>query len=225
MEPKPAREERIEAQSWEERVASKNPVLALTLELSDVFPDTIPAVLSDYRDVLHEIDLVSASKYCVTRQWSLPRDQAEAIKALFEGRRLAGHVFESTSPHLSPTFCVKKATVQWCIVHVFNKLNDTTIPARTLIARKDIVLDTMSGSTIFSSLDLTDGFYQILMLPEDVPLNAVSTHSGMLWEWLVMPLGLKMPLLRLTAWCHTYFAHIAISRRSTLTIFRPQSRR
>ena len=50
-----------------------------------------------------------------------------------------------------------------------------------------MVLDTMSGSTIFSSLDLTDDFYQILMRPEDVPLTAVSTPSGMLWEWLVMP--------------------------------------
>lgn len=27
---------------------------------------------------------------------------------------------------------------------------------------------------------LTDGFYQILMRPEDVPLTAVSTPSGML---------------------------------------------
>ncbi|CAI5705846.1 unnamed protein product [Peronospora effusa] len=49
----------------------------------------------------------------------------------------------------------------------------------------------MSGSVIFSSIDLTDGFYQILMRPSDIPLTAVSTPSGMLWEWLVMPQGLK----------------------------------
>ncbi|KAE9179446.1 hypothetical protein PF002_g27810 [Phytophthora fragariae] len=49
----------------------------------------------------------------------------------------------------------------------------------------------MSGSVIYSAIDLTDGFYQILMRESDIPLTAVSTPSGMLWEWLVMPQGLK----------------------------------
>lgn len=98
---------------------------------------------------------------------------------------------ESISPHSSPTFCVKKATGGWRTVHAFNKLNDAAIPAQTPIPRKDMVLDTMTSSTIFSSLDLTDGFNQILMRSQDVPLTAVSTPSGMLWEWLVMPQGLK----------------------------------
>uniref|UniRef100_H3GH65 Uncharacterized protein n=1 Tax=Phytophthora ramorum TaxID=164328 RepID=H3GH65_PHYRM len=42
-----------------------------------------------------------------------------------------------------------------------------------------------------NTLDLRDGFYQILMRESDIPLTAVSTPSGMLWEWLVMPQGLK----------------------------------
>ncbi|KAE9064523.1 hypothetical protein PF007_g29168 [Phytophthora fragariae] len=49
----------------------------------------------------------------------------------------------------------------------------------------------MSGSVIYSAIDLTDGFYQILMRESDIPPTAVSTPSGMLWEWLVMPQGLK----------------------------------
>ena len=49
----------------------------------------------------------------------------------------------------------------------------------------------MQGSTIFSTIDLRDGFYQILMRDKDIPLTAVSTPSGMLWEWLVMPQGLS----------------------------------
>ncbi|KAE9234685.1 hypothetical protein PF004_g9319 [Phytophthora fragariae] len=49
----------------------------------------------------------------------------------------------------------------------------------------------MSGSAIYSAIDLADGFYQILMRESDIPLTAVSTPSGMLWEWLVMPQGLK----------------------------------
>jgi hypothetical protein len=186
-EPKSAREERFAAQSWQALQDSGNPVYSLAREYEDVFPDKIPAGLPAQRGVRHEIDLVPGSKYCVTRQWPLPRDQVQAIDDFFEGRRKAGHVRESISPHSSPTFCVKKATGGWRIVHAFNKLNDATIPAQTPIPRKDMILDTMSGSVIYSAIDLTDGFYQILMRESDVPLTAVSTPSGMLWEWLVMP--------------------------------------
>ncbi|KAE9267508.1 hypothetical protein PR003_g31749, partial [Phytophthora rubi] len=190
-EPKSVREARFAAQSWRALQDSNNPVYSLAREFEAIFPVKIPAELPAERGVRHEIDLVPGSKYCVTRQWPLPRDQVQAIDDFFEGCRKAGHVRESISPHSSPTFCVKKATGGWRIVHAFNKLNDATIPAQTPIPRKDMVLDTMSGSVIYSAIDLTDGFYQILMRESDIPLTAVSTPSGMLWEWLVMPQGLK----------------------------------
>ncbi|KAE9003521.1 hypothetical protein PF011_g12870 [Phytophthora fragariae] len=184
-------DERFAAQSWESLKASGNPIYETAREFADVFPDKIPAELPADRGVRHEIDLTPGSKYCVTRQWPLPRDQVKAIDDFFEGRRQAGHVRESISPHLSPTLCVKKATGGWRIVHAFNMLNDATIPAQTPIPRKDMILDSMTGSVIYSAIDLTDGFYQILMRESDIPLTAVSTPSGMLRKWLVMPQGLK----------------------------------
>jgi hypothetical protein len=39
-----------------------------------------------------------------------------------------------------------------------------------------MILDNMSGSVIYSAIDLTDGFYQILMRESDVPLTTVSTQ-------------------------------------------------
>ncbi|POM58892.1 Pol protein [Phytophthora palmivora] len=45
----------------------------------------------------------------------------------------------------------------------------------------------MSGCTLYNALDLVDRYYQILMRESDIPLTAVSTPSGMLWEWVVMP--------------------------------------
>ncbi|KAE9270316.1 hypothetical protein PR003_g30871, partial [Phytophthora rubi] len=132
-EPKSVREARFAAQSWQALQDSNNPVYSLAREFEDIFPEKIPAELSAERGVRHEIDLVPGSKYCVTPQWPLPRDQVHAIDDFFEGRRKAGHVRESISPHSSPTFCVKKATGGWRIVHAFNKLNDATIPAQTPI--------------------------------------------------------------------------------------------
>ncbi|KAG2810065.1 hypothetical protein PC118_g21505 [Phytophthora cactorum] len=157
----------------------------------DVLRDEIPAETPQDKGIQHEIDLVPGTKYCVTRQWPLPRDQVKAIDDFFESRRQAGQVRESKSPHSASMFCVKKPQGGWRIVHAYNKLNDATIPAQTPIPRKDVIIDSMAKSTIYSSLDLRDGFYQILMRESDIALTAVSTPSGMLWEWLVMPQGLK----------------------------------
>ena len=181
--------ERYESQGWD--ALTDSPYYKLLREFEDVFPEELPPELPKDKGVQHEIDLMPGTKYCVTRQWPLPREQVAAIDKFFEERRIAGHVRESKSPHCSPTFCVKKATGGWRIVHAFNKLNDATIPAQTPIPRKDVIIDSMAGSTVFSTIDLRDGFYQILMREQDVPLTAVSTPSGMLWEWLVMPQGLS----------------------------------
>src|SRR5512138_256 len=70
-----------------------------------------------------------------------------------------------------------------------------------------------------------DGYYQIQMREEDIPLTAVSTPSGMLWEWLVMPQGLTNApatfnrcvthLLRpVRAFAPSYFDDVFIHSRS-----------
>jgi len=105
--------ERFESQSWE--TLKSNPAYSLLKEFKDIFPSEVPSVLPKDRGIRHEIDLVPGTKYCVTRQWPLPREQVETIDKFFESRRLSGHVRESKSPHCSPTFCVKKATGGWRI--------------------------------------------------------------------------------------------------------------
>ena len=86
---------------------------------------------------------------------------------------------------------MKKATEGWWIVHAFIKLNDATIPAQMPIPRIDMVLSSMSGSVIFRAIDLTDGFYHILMRLSDIQFTGVRSLSGMLLEWLIMPQGLN----------------------------------
>ncbi|KAG3147172.1 hypothetical protein PI124_g23487 [Phytophthora idaei] len=187
-----AKKERFDGQSWDSLKTS--PFYDVLREHKDVLPDEILAELPQDEGIQHEIDLVPGTKYCVTRQWPLPQDQVKAIGDFFESRRQAGQVRESKSPHTIPTFCVKKPQGGWRIVHAYNKLNDATIPAQTPIPRKDMIIDSMAKSTIYSALDLRDGFYRILMRESDIALTAVSTPGSMLWEWLVMPQGLKNAL-------------------------------
>jgi hypothetical protein len=62
---------------------------------------------------------------------------------------------------------------------------------RRRLPRKDVLQNNMADCTVFSALDMVDGYYQLLMRESDIPITAVSTPSGMLWEWLVMPQGLS----------------------------------
>ncbi|KAG3231753.1 hypothetical protein PI124_g23153 [Phytophthora idaei] len=151
------KKERFDGQSWDSPSAS--PFYDVLREHKDVLPDEILAELPQDKGIQHEIDL--------------------AIDDFFESRRQAGQVRESKSPHSAPTFCVKKRQGGWRIVHAYNKLNDATIPAQTPIPRKDVIIDSMANSTIYSALDLRDGFYQIPMRESDIALTAVSTPSGM----------------------------------------------
>ncbi|KAG3252467.1 hypothetical protein PI124_g2905 [Phytophthora idaei] len=165
------KKERFDGQSWDSPSAS--PFYDVLREHKDVLPDEIPAELPQDKGIQHEIDLVPGTKYCVTQQWPLPRDQMKAIDDFFESRRQAGQVRESKSPHTAPTFCFKKPQGGWRIVHAYNKLNDAMIPAQTPIPRKDVITDSMAKSTIYSALDLRDGFYQILMRESDIALTAM----------------------------------------------------
>ena len=182
------KQERFNSQNWEE--VKNNPSYPVLRKYKEVFEEA-PSRLPVDKGIRHEIDLEPGTKYCVTRQWPLPKEQVEAIDAHFAKAYAAGRVRESKSPHSAPTFCVKKATGGWRIVHAYNKLNAATIPAQTPIPRRDAIIDSMGGSERFSAIDLTDGYYQLLMRDGDIPYTACSTPSGMLWEWLVMPQGLK----------------------------------
>ncbi|GMF57304.1 unnamed protein product [Phytophthora fragariaefolia] len=121
----------------------------------------------------------------------------------------------------------KKPNGKWRIVHVLNKLNAATIPAQTPIPRKDVLQNNMVDCTLYSALDLVDGYYQLLMRASDIPLTAVSTPSGMLWERLVMPQGLSnapATFHRLVTqlfrphrvYAQTYFDDIFVHRRAEL---------
>ncbi|GMF22647.1 unnamed protein product [Phytophthora fragariaefolia] len=75
----------------------------------------------------------------------------------------------------------------------------------------------MSGSVIYNAIDPTDGFYQILMRESDIPLTAVSTPCGMLWDWLVMPQDLNTHRPPITGWYLTYCARSVLLDRATST--------
>ncbi|KAG5891946.1 hypothetical protein JTB14_002222 [Gonioctena quinquepunctata] len=71
----------------------------------------------------------------------------------------------------------------------YRQLNNVTKKDSYPLPRIDDTLDTLAGSTIFSTLDLKSGYWQVELAQEDREKTAFTIGSG-LWQFTVMPFGL-----------------------------------
>src|SRR5437868_8020301 len=95
----------------------------------------------------------------------------------------------SESPWTSPVILVKKKNgkLRFCVD--YRRLNKITKKDAYPLPRVDEMLDTLSGSKWFSTLDLASGYWQVQMHLKDREKTAFTTRFGT-YEFNVMPFGL-----------------------------------
>ena len=85
---------------------------------------------------------------------------------------------------------VKKKNRGWRPCGDYDRLNTLTFPDRYPLPNIANFTSRISGSTVFSKLDLQKGYYQVPVAPEDVKKTAIITPFG-IFEFLRMPFGLR----------------------------------
>lgn len=76
------------------------------------------------------------------------------------------------------------------MVFNYKRLNDNTEKDQYSLPGINTILKRVGQSKIYSKFDLKSGFHQVAMAPQSVEWTAFLVPSG-LYEWLVMPFGLK----------------------------------
>ncbi len=118
--------------------------------------------------------------------YNLKPEMRRQIETLLD----AGIIQPSTSPYAAPVLLVKKSDGTYRLCADLRKLNAKTLPDSFPLPNLQEMIDLLAGAKFFSSLDLTSGFHQMLMHPDDAHLTGISTDFG-LYQFQRMPFGLK----------------------------------
>ena len=103
----------------------------------------------------------------------------------------AGVIEPSSSSYSSPVVIDRKEgkKPRFCID--FKLINKITVDEPSVLPKIHDTIKDLGSSTIFSVLDLKSGYWQVPLDPSSKPYTAFSTPDGALYQFTVMPFGLK----------------------------------
>ncbi|XP_041435978.1 uncharacterized protein LOC121399407 [Xenopus laevis] len=113
-----------------------------------------------------------------------------AMKKEIEEMLALGVIVPSQSPWASPVVLVPKkdGSTRFCVD--YRKLNQVTVTDAYPMPRVDELLDRLGNAKYLTTLDLSRGYWQIPLAPEDQEKSAFITPYG-LFHFTVMPFGMK----------------------------------
>ena len=159
---------------------------ALLDENEDVFSRTDEDIGQTY--VEHDIKLIDYKPF-KSRPYRVPVAQVEIVEKHVKEMLDMGVIQPSAGPYASPIVLVKKSdnSIRFCVD--YSKLNSVTVKDNYPLPLIEERIDQIFGSSVFSGLDLTSGYWQFALTASSRELTAFICHLG-LFEFLRMPFGL-----------------------------------
>ena len=158
--------------------------------------------------VTHTITLQPDAKPSYVPSYRLPHSQRLVMQQKVDELLAAGVIQESHSPWNSPMFLVGKKDGSYRPVIDFRKVNALTVPDHyPLPVLSDLLQSLGSSNTVFSSIDLLSGFWQIPLDAKSREITAFSTPFGH-YEWLRLPMGLRNAPLTFQRMVNSLFAGV-----------------
>lgn len=174
--------------------------------LQNNFPRELQAAFTQltvtFGSLFAEGDSIATTKSCshrirltVDQPHKLPPYRYSEVKkkALNEEveRMLASQVIEpATSRYISPVVMIPKGD-RFRICVDYRRLNRITVDEQAPLPLIHDTLRDLGQATVFSTIDLRNGYWQIPMEPESKPFTAFATPDGATYQFRVMPFGLK----------------------------------
>jgi hypothetical protein len=167
-----------------------NPLIQDTVkEFADIFD--APTKLPPNREEDFKIDLVSGAEIPSSRGLrriteAEHRVLQEMLPKLLERKQIR----RSTSPYGANLLFIRKSdgTIRLCVD--YRSLNAITIKNMCPLPNVAEMRHHMRGATVFSKMDLRDGYYNLRITEEDIHKTALKTRYG-LFEFTVLPFGLS----------------------------------
>ena len=141
--------------------------------------------------VLHKLFMRNQEPVYV-KQFRIPEAHQSYLQDQVREWLKLGIIQPSTSRYNSPVFLVQKKDGSYRVVQDFRSLNaNTYVDKYSMKDVQECISEIgLAGSTIFTTLDLTSGFWQMALDPKSRPYTAFTVPGMGQFEWKVVSMGL-----------------------------------
>ena len=122
----------------------------------------------------------------------IPANYRDEVQCQINTMLEQGIIEPSSSPWMAPAVFVRKKNGEVRLCVDYRELNKRTVKDAYPLPRPDEVQDRLMGSTVFSTLDLRSGYWQLPVHANDQPKTAFCPGPGFgLFQFCRMPFGLS----------------------------------
>ena len=160
---------------------------SMLLSYTDVFSKT-PNDFGRTNLVKHKINTTSDSPIR-KRAYRTSPHMRSVIQSQVEDMLAQDIIEVGHSPWAEPVVMVRKKDGNWRFCIDYRALNSVTVKDAHPLPRTDDTLDALGGSAVFSTMDLSSGYWQVQLDEQDQEKLAFTTGRS-LYHFKVMPMGL-----------------------------------